>query len=240
MRKLLLYVCILALVLDVQAVLAQGRVITGTVRDQYGPLSGATVTEAGTKNSVPTNNKGEFRIVLKGAAGKLVISYVNYVKQEVAIKRGSDNIDVKLEQNTSSMDEVTVTGFGQAKPRTTMTGAVSSINAKEIEDIPTSSVQNALAGRLPGFVAVQRSGQPGHDASDFFIRGVNSLNSSGSTPLILVDDIEYDYDQLSQINVNEIESITILKDASSTAIYGIKGANGVLLVTTKRGVAGRP
>lgn len=240
MRKLLLYVCVLALVFGAQAVLAQGRVITGVVQDQYGPLSGATVTEAGTRNSVPTDNKGEFRIVLKGTVGKLVFSYVNYVKQEITLKQGTNTVTVKLEQNSSSMDEVTVTGFGQAKPRTTMTGAVSSINAKEIEDIPTSSVQNALAGRLPGFVAVQRSGQPGHDASDFFIRGVNSLNSSGSTPLILVDDIEYDYDQLSQINVNEIESITILKDASSTAIYGIKGANGVLLVTTKRGVAGRP
>src|SRR5690606_37071906 len=100
--------------------------------------------------------------------------------------------------------------------------------------------QNALMGRMPGFVAQQRSGQPGRDASDFFIRGVSSLNSAGNRPLIIVDDIEYSYDQLQQINVNEIENISILKDASTTAIYGIKGANGVLVVTTRRGSDGRP
>ena len=221
--------------------LAQGRVVTGTVRDSYGPLPGATVTEAGQpKNSVAANSKGEFRIVLKGTSNTLVVTYVNYVKQNVVVRRSEGSVDIKMEQNTSGMDEVTVVGFGAAKERAVMTAAVSSINAKEIEDIPTSSVQNALAGRLPGLVTVQRSGQPGRDASDFYIRGVSSLNPNGNQPLILVDDIEYTYDQLSQINVNEIETITILKDAASTAIYGIKGANGVLLVTTKRGQAGRP
>src|SRR5690606_6703010 len=95
-------------------------------------------------------------------------------------------------------------------------------------------------GRLPGFVSVQRSGQPGRDASDFYIRGVSSLNSEGNQPLIIVDDIEYTYEQLSQINVNEIESISILKDASTTAVFGIKGANGVLVVKTRRGESGKP
>ncbi|RYE17119.1 MAG: TonB-dependent receptor, partial [Sphingobacteriaceae bacterium] len=99
---------------------------------------------------------------------------------------------------------------------------------------------NTLAGKLPGFFSQQSSGQPGRDASDFFIRGVSSLNAAGNQPLIIVDDIQYSYDQLQQINVNEIESISILKDASSTAIYGIKGANGVLVVTTRRGKSGSP
>ena len=222
---------------------AQGRTVAGIVRDSYGPLPGATIAEVGIpRNSVPAGPKGEFRIVLKGTSNTLVVSYVNYVRQQIPLKGTNNiaNLEIKLEQNTSGMDEVTVVGFGAAKARTTMTGAVSSINAKEIEDVPTSSIQNALAGRLPGLVTTQRSGQPGRDASDFYIRGVSSLNPNGNQPLILVDDIEYTYDQLSQINVNEVETITILKDASSTAIYGIKGANGVLLVTTKRGVAGRP
>lgn len=240
MKKLLIYLFLIGVVLP-GAAAAQGRVVTGIVKDAYGPLAGATVTEKGvSKNSVPANAKGEYRIVLRGSSGTLVVSYVNYVRREVPVRRGEEHMDIELQQNTSGMDEVTVVGFGASKPRATMTGAVSSINAKEIEDVPTSSVQNAMAGRVAGFVTTQRSGQPGRDASDYYIRGVSSLNPNGNQPLILVDDIEYTYDQLAQINVNEIETITILKDASSTAIYGIKGANGVLLVTTKRGVAGRP
>ena len=103
---------------------------------------------------------------------------------------------------------------------------MSGIQANELRRVPTSSLQNTLSGKLPGFFSQQRSGQPGKDASDFFIRGVSSLNEDGNKPLIMVDDVEYSYEQLSQINVNEIESISILKDASTTAIYGIKGANG--------------
>jgi TonB-linked SusC/RagA family outer membrane protein len=242
MRTSLIILFLLGAVLP-GTVWAQGRVVTGVIKDTYGPLPGATITEKGApRNSVPAGPKGEFRIVLTGTSNVLIVSYVNYVKREISVARSKADqaIDVTLQQNTQGMDEVTVVGFGNAKPRTTMTGAVSSINAKEIEDVPTSSVQNALAGRLAGFVTTQRSGQPGRDASDYFIRGVSSLNPNGNQPLILVDDIEYTYDQLAEINVNEIESITILKDAASTAIYGIKGANGVLLVTTKRGVIGRP
>jgi TonB-linked SusC/RagA family outer membrane protein len=241
MNKLIIYLFLAAIILPGVA-WAQGRVVTGVVRDSYGVLPGATVTEAGDPtNTVEANAKGEFKIVLRGTSNAVVVTYVNYVRQTISLKgRTNSNLEIKLEQNTAGMDEVTVVGFGVAKARTTMTGAVSSINAKEIEDVPTSSVQNALAGRLPGLITTQRSGQPGRDASDFYIRGISSLNPNGNEPLILVDDIEYTYDQLSQINVNEIETITILKDASSTAIYGIKGANGVLLVTTKRGQSGRP
>ena len=139
----------------------------------------------------------------------------------------------------TDLDEVVVVAYGKAK-RITMTGAVSGIQAREIRNVPTSSLQNALTGKLPGFFSQQSSGQPGKDASDFFIRGVSSLNSEGNKPLIIVDDVQYTYEQLSQINVNEIESISILKDASTTAIYGIKGANGVLVVKTRRGKEGKP
>ncbi len=243
MSKLLILLCIATLLASARSWAQTTRIVTGIVRDEYGPLVGATVAEVGqARSGVQTNGKGEFKLVLRGTSNAVVISYVNYLKQTIALKAGAQNttLDVKLVQNTAGMDEVTIVGFGAAKTRSTMTAAVSSIDAKEIEDVPTSSVQNALAGRLPGLVTVQRSGQPGHDASDFYIRGVSSLNPNGNQPLILVDDIEYTYDQLQQINVNEIETITILKDAASTAIYGIKGANGVLLVTTKRGVIGRP
>ena len=221
---------------------AQGRkVVSGFVRDGGGPLVRATVSEKGVPaNTVSTDDKGQFHIVLRGTSNTLIISYVNFNTEQVKVKDPASPVTVMLRPSPKGMDEVTVVGFGNTKQKATETGAVSSINAKEIEDVPTSSVQNALAGQVSGFVAVQRSGQPGRDASDFYIRGVSSLNAAANQPLILVDDIEYSYDQLAQINVNEIESITLLKDASSTAIYGIKGASGVMLVTTKRGVASKP
>jgi len=219
----------------------QKTIVSGSVREAGGPLSRATISEKGLPvNTVSSDANGEFHITLRGTSNTLIISFVNFGTEEVRIKDPSKPVTVMLRPSPKGMDEVTVVGFGNTKQKATETGAVSSINAKEIEDVPTSSVQNALAGQVSGFVAVQRSGQPGHDASDFYIRGVSSLNPAANQPLILVDDIEYTYDQLSQINVNEIETITLLKDASSTAIYGIKGASGVMLVTTKRGASGKP
>jgi len=237
----LIFSFFLAMVLLPGLVFAQQRVVTGTVVDEYGPLVRATVVEKlQPGNAVAADEHGKFRIVLRGSSNTLVVTYLNYQRQEVNLKKETgQDLRIVLQQSTKGMDEAVVVGFGKKK-RITNTGAVSSINADEIRDVPTSSVQNALAGKLPGFFTQQRSGQPGHDASDYFIRGVSSLNPAGNQPLIVVDDIEYTYDQLSQINVNEIESISILKDASTTAIYGIKGANGVLVVTTRRGAAGKP
>src|SRR5258708_28987048 len=235
----LIFPLLLALALLPGLAFSQARTVTGTVKDANGPLAGATLTEKGQpRNAVAADEHGKFRIVLRGGTNTLVVTYLNFQRQEVNIKKeGGQDLQVIMQQSTQGMEESVVVGFGKKK-RITNTGAVSSINADEIRDVPTSSVQNALAGKLPGFFTQQRSGQPGHDASDYYIRGVSSLNPDGNKPLIVVDDIEYTYEQLSQINVNEIESISILKDASTTAIYGIKGANGVLVVTTRRGAAG--
>lgn len=168
----------------------------------------------------------------------LEFTYIGFKKHELKVGN-QKKWDVELVVDQTNLDEVVVVAYGKAK-RITMTGAVSGIQAREIRNVPTSSLQNALAGKLPGFFSQQSSGQPGKDASDFFIRGISSLNSDGNKPLIMVDDVQYTYEQLSQINVNEIESISILKDASTTAIYGIKGANGVLVVKTRRGQEGKP
>lgn len=209
------------------------------VKDASGPMEGVSISEKGVTGNVALSaNNGRFSITLRGSSGVLVITAVNYQRQEINM-RNSNSVDVIMQTTTSSMDEVLVVGYGRKK-RITNTGAVSSVSGAEVRDVPTSNVQNALVGKLPGFFAQQRSGQPGKDASDYFIRGVSSLNAAGNRPLIIVDDIEYTYEQLSQINVNEIESISILKDASTTAIFGIKGANGVLVVTTRRGAGGRP
>lgn len=228
---IILFICFIPVI-----VLAQS-VVTGVVKDATGPLPAVTLTEKGIKNSTMTDGAGRFSITLKGSK-TLVVTSVGYSPQERKVS-GGENLEIILQINSQDLNEVVVVGYGTTK-KITNTGSVSSIKGAEIRNIPTSSVQNALVGKLPGFVSVQSSGQPGRDASDFFIRGVSSLNDEGNRPLIIVDDIEYTYEQLSQINVNEIESISILKDASTTAVFGIKGANGVLVVKTRRGTSSTP
>ncbi len=217
-------------------ILLAQSMVNGIVKNSSGPLLGVSVQEKG-GGATQTDQNGRFKLALRGTK-VLVFTSIGYNTQQRDVKQG-ENIEVIMQSSSQDIEEVVVVGFGTTK-KLTSTGAVSSIKGADIRQVPTSSVQNALAGRLPGFVSVQRSGQPGKDASDFYIRGVSSLNPEGNQPLIIVDDIEYTYEQLSQINVNEIESISILKDASTTAVFGIKGANGVLVVKTRRGESGRP
>jgi len=229
------------LLLTFQTVHSYGQqgTLRGTVRDSLGPLAGVTINEIlHPTNMTTTDSAGRFSLTLKETGDSILVSLVGYEPQRINASRKSD-LEIVLHQIQTNLNQVIVIGFGKTN-RITNTGAVATIKAEEIRRVPTSSVQNALAGRMPGFFTQQRSGQPGKDASDYFIRGVSSLNSEGNKPLIIVDDIEYTYEQLAQINANEIESISILKDASTTAIYGIKGANGVLIVTTRRGALGRP
>lgn len=217
---------------------AQSLTVKGKVSSTDGELlPGVNVKVKNTTIGTITDFDGNYQLkVNKGDI--LEFTYVGFKKYELKVgnQRGWD---VALMPDQTSLDEVVVVAYGKAK-RITLTGAVSGIQAREIRNVPTSSLQNALTGKLPGFFSQQQSGQPGKDASDFFIRGVSSLNNDGNKPLIIVDDVQYTYEQLSQINVNEIESISILKDASTTAIYGIKGANGVLVVKTRRGEEGKP
>ncbi|MBQ3630652.1 MAG: TonB-dependent receptor [Prevotella sp.] len=233
-RLLSIFVCLATVVLA----MAQSMNVSGVVTsaDDGETLIGVTVKVNGTNRATVTDVNGRYTLTINQGE-RITFSYVGY--REYSVVPRSATLHVTMQTDNSSLDEVVVVGYGQAK-RITLTGAVSAINGKELQKVPVSSVQNTLAGKLPGFFSQQRSGQPGKDASDFFIRGVSSLNSDGNKPLIIVDDVEYTYDQLSQINVNEIESISILKDASTTAIYGIKGANGVLVVKTRRGEGGAP
>jgi len=219
-------------------VLAQQVTVTGIVSSSDGELlPGVNVVIEGTTIGTTTDIDGKYQISVKQGE-KLIYSFIGFKKEE-QIVTGQNKIDIVLAPDLNDLEEVVVVGYGETK-RITNTGSVSAIQARELRTIPTSSVQNALYGKMPGFFTQQRSGQPGKDASDFFIRGASSLNSEGNQPLIIVDDVQYSFDQLSQINVNEIESISILKDASTTAVYGIKGANGVLVVKTRRGQEGKP
>lgn len=241
MKKISVFLFIIFSILSIDT-FAQTKVINGVVKDIAGPVSGASIVEKGVpSNGVVANEVGKFTIRLRTNSNTLVVTATNHQTIEVSVKNTASGgtIDVVMQTATTSMDEVVVVGYGKKK-RVTNTGSVSSVTGAEIKNVPTSNVQNTLQGKMPGFFAQQRSGQPGKDASDYYIRGVSSLNPDGNRPLIVVDDIEYTYEQLSQINVNEIESISILKDASTTAVYGIKGANGVLVVTTRRGESGKP
>jgi TonB-linked SusC/RagA family outer membrane protein len=236
MQKIL-YKLLILFVLLPGVSLAQ-TVIKGAVGDDSGAIPGATVVEKGlANNGTITDAEGKFQFTLKGTSKTIIIKSIGYLTQEVNVA-GKTVISVNLKADTKGLEEVVVVGFGKQK-KITNTGAISSISATEIKQNPSASIQNTLAGRLPGFTSQQRSGQPGADGAAFFIRGVSTYAGSAS-PLIIVDDVEYDYSKVAEIDPNEVETVTILKDASTTAVYGIKGANGVLVITTKRGIAGKP
>jgi len=235
MKKLIYILAILLFVLDLSAQ-AQKRQLTGVVSDATGVLPGVTVLEKDNpSNGTSTDENGKFSLNIQGNV--IVLKAVGYVTQEVLVQ-GKTSITIKMQEDQTMLNDVVIVGYGQKK-KVTLTGSVSSISGKDIKQSPSPSLQNTLAGRITGFSSQQRSGQPGNDGATFNIRGVSSYTGNNN-PLIVVDDIEFTYDQFASLNANEIESISILKDASTTAIYGIKGANGVVLVTTVRGKVGKP
>ena len=161
-------------------------------------------------------------------------SYIGYKKQEVAVT-GQKTIDIVLQPDTEVLEEVVVVGYGSQK-KESVVGAISTLDVTKLT-VPGSSISNALAGQLSGIVAMSRSGEPGkNSAADFYIRGVSSFKGT-STPLVLVDGIERDLDL---VDTDDIASFSILKDASASAVYGVRGANGVILITTKKGSVGKP
>lgn len=206
--------------------------VTGNVADENGePLIGASVTVQGSKTGTVTDIDGNYEIPVS-ADGSLEFSYIGYQPLTVEVKNRT-RIDVELAPSVNNLDEVVVIGYGVQK-KVTMTGAVSNVNGKELLKSPSASLGNAMAGKLPGVSTVQYSGRPGGDDPTILVRGVGSFN--GSNPLILVDGVERSF---SQIDPNEVEDISILKDASATAVFGVRGANGVIIVTTKRGREGK-
>ena len=209
--------------------------ITGTVTDENGePVIGATIQVKGSSSGVITDVDGRYTIVVPNENSILVVSFIGYESQEIKVN-GRKGINVQLRENVQSLDEVTVVAYGVQK-KATLTGAISSVGTDALLKSPSASVANSLAGQLPGVSSMQSSGQPGADDAKIFVRGVGSLTEAGATPLILVDGVERSF---FQMDPNEIESINVLKDASATAVFGVRGANGVILVTTRRGEEGK-
>jgi len=210
--------------------------LTGVVNGENNlPLSGVTINEKGTDNTVTTNDKGAFIINVAGASSILHFSYTGYLDQEVSVANKL-RIDVILVLDPKQMEDVVVVGYGRQK-KITVVGAQSSVSSKELTQSPVANISNSLVGRAPGLFATQASGEPGNDQSRLLIRGIGTF-SGNQAPLVLVDGIQVE--SFNNIDPNEIENITILKDASSTAVFGIRGANGVILITTKRGQTGVP
>lgn len=220
---------------SVTVAFAQSTVVSGMVRDDAGePVIGAAVLVKGTNIGTVTDLDGRFKFQVENLDGVLVISFVGMDTKEIPMKGKKVFNDVVL-HSSNILEEVQVVAYGSQK-KVTLTGALSSVNTAELTKTPTASIGNMLSGVLSGVSSVQMSGQPGGDDPDIFVRGITTLNSMNAKPLYLVDGVERSF---FQIDPNEIENITILKDASSTAVFGVRGANGVIIVTTKRGKEGK-
>jgi len=211
---------------------AQSLKISGTVSGDGQPLPGVSILEKGTANGVVSDFDGNFEITAK-SDGVLIFSYIGYAVQEVPVN-GKATIDVSLSEDVSQLEEVVLIGYGAQKKKE-LTGAVAQVKAESIEQISTSDVGNALQGQVAGVNVTSSSGQPG-DNAQILIRGINSVFGSNE-PLYVVDGIPQDGNP--QLSVAEIETIDVLKDAASAAIYGTRGSAGVILITTKTGKVGK-
>ena len=211
--------------------------ISGTVTDAAGEaLIGVSVTVKDAKGlGTITSIDGKYNIKIQQYQ-TLVFSYIGYKPVSVLVKGDKKVIDVQMsEEKTNAIDEVVVTGLGTQK-KLTVTGAITNVDVSQMKQFPSSNFTNALAGNVPGIIAMQSSGQPGKSTSRFWVRGISTFGASASA-MILVDGFERN--NIDDLNIEDIESFSVLKDASATAIYGSKGANGVILITTKHGKAGK-
>ena len=210
----------------------EGFKVKGQVSDNVGPLPGVNVMVKGTMTGVITDMDGNFEIVAPYSKATLVFSYVGYQPKEVSLK-GERIVNVKMVEDAKALEEVVVVGYTTQR-KATITGSVATITTKDLKQSPTANLTNALAGRMPGLMANQFSGgEPGVDGADLRIRGASTYGDQ--TPIFIIDGVERD--DMAYLAPEEIETFTILKDASATAAYGIRGANGVVVITTKRGQA---
>ena len=216
---------------SVQLVQQQTVNVKGTVLDSHGePVIGANVVVDNTTQGTITDIDGNFKLSVPMGA-KLKISFIGYETQTVVVKNAK--MSIVLADDSNVLDEVQIVAYG-AQKKVTVTGAVSGVKGSDLLKTPTGSVTNVLSGQLTGITTVQYSGEPGADVAEIFVRGQGTWNNSA--PLIQVDGVERTF---NEIDPNEIESITVLKDASATAVFGVRGANGVVLITTRRGTEGK-
>ena len=214
---------------------AQNFVVKGTVvsHEDNEPLIGVTILQEGTTNGVVTDMDGNYSLEVKGASNAtLVFSYIGYAAQNHKVNASTGVLNVSLKSDAELIDEVVVVAYGVRK-KGTIAGSVSTVKSEKLENVPTASFDQALQGQTPGLTVISNSGEPS-EAATFQIRGTNSINS-GTTPLFILDGVPIESSSFNAISPSDIESISVLKDASSTSIYGARAANGVVVITTKRG-----
>ena len=218
-----------------QALYAQSKVVKGEVKNQAGEsIVGASVVEKGTMNGTITDFDGNFQITVSNPEAVLQVRFIGFIAQEILLE-GQTTLTVVLKEDDKQLEEVVIVGYGSQK-KESVVGAISQVSAKELLKSPAANISQAIAGKIPGVVTSQTSGAPGSDDTKIYIRGRATFAGDGQ-PLILVDGVERAY---SQIAPDDIETISVLKDASATAVYGVRGANGVMLITTKRGQDQKP
>lgn len=216
-----------------QSVSQKKRLLQGLVKDEQGnPIIGASIQLKNTGTGVITDLDGLFQIQVTDKNSVIVISYIGYVTQEISVGDRS-SITVQLKEDTKSLEEVVVTAFGATQKKETMVGAIQQVRPAELK-VPSSSLSTSFAGRMAGVIAIQRSGQPGADGADFWIRGKSTFGDATGV-LIVLDGVEISSSDLNALDPEVIESFSILKDATATAMYGTRGANGMMIVTTKSG-----
>jgi TonB-linked SusC/RagA family outer membrane protein len=240
-NKLLKQTCWLFLLFFIGALTnlaySQDITVTGIVRSDSAALEGVSiVVKSNPSRAAKTDAKGNFTINVPSNA-TLIISYVGFETQQVNVN-GKTSITVVLKTSESAMDDVVVVGFGGKQKKASMVSSITAINPKELKG-PTSNLTTMLAGRIPGVIAYQRSGEPGADNASFFIRGLGSFGAGKVDPLILIDGIESSNNDLARLQPDDISEFSVLKDATASAVYGARGANGVIIVNTKSGADGR-
>lgn len=208
--------------------------VSGRVNDTNGePLMGVTIKEKGTNNVAITDINGNYTISCTTAKPVLVAQYVGFKATEKKVQ--GTLCDLILNEDVGALDEVVVTGYTTQK-KVSVLGAQSTLKMEHVK-APVANLSSIFAGRIPGVVSVQRTGVPGQDDSDIWIRGISTMTNTNEGPLVLVDGIERSF---SQLDPEDIESVTVLKDAASTAVYGVRGGNGVIIITTKPGKVSKP
>tara|TARA_A100001015_G_scaffold215100_1_gene241463 strand:+ start:430 stop:3543 length:3114 start_codon:yes stop_codon:yes gene_type:complete len=222
--------------LSFHSIFAQGHLISGTIVDEKGTsLPGVTVVEENTTNGVVSDLDGNYVLTTSSSVSTLIFSYLGFDSKQIAIE-GKRYLDVILQENVESLEEVQVVAF-QKQRKNSVIGSINTIKPAELKQ-PSSNLTASFAGRLAGVISYQRSGEPGADNAEFFIRGITSFGTSNN-PLILIDGLEVSSYDLARIEPDNIASFSIMKDATATSLYGARGANGVILVTTKEGVKGK-
>ena len=235
MKRLSLWLLFFA-VLGIQSALAQTYKVKGNVvsKSDNEPLIGVSILQKGTTNGVVTDIDGNYELQIQGGEATLVFSYIGLQTQELKVNARTGVLNVAMEDDSHLMDDVVVVAYGVRK-KGTIAGSVSTVKNDKLENVPAPSFDQALQGQTTGLSVISNSGEPSK-AATFQIRGTNSINS-GTAPLFILDGVPISSSDFNTISPSDIESISVLKDASSTSIYGARAANGVVVITTKRGLS---